>query len=273
MRVICVQSDIHWEDKAANFARVRRLLEAHRPAAGSLIVLPEMFATGFSMNVAEIAEAEGGETRLFLQDLAGDTACAVLAGVVARHPDGRGLNQAVALAPTGEELCRYSKLHPFSFAGEDRCYAPGATVETFVWDGLTVAPLICYDLRFPEAYRRAARQRAEVLVTIASFPAARVEHWLTLNAARAIENQAYVVAVNRCGKDPKSEYSGRSLVIDPRGRVLTDGGAEEGVFACDLDPTALRRYRQEFPALADMRSDLLPGPARVSVSTDAAYPV
>src|SRR5690606_4865444 len=136
------------------------------------------------------AETTARETERFLRDLAAETGCAVLGGLVTRQADGRGLNEAVVFSPHGEELARYAKLHPFSFAGEDRHYVSGERVVTFEWGGFTVAPFICYDLRFPEAYRAAVRQGAEVLVTIANFPTPRLHHWISLSVARAIENQA-----------------------------------------------------------------------------------
>lgn len=253
MRVVNVQLDIAWEDKAANFRRVRELLDASPPPANSLIVLPEMFATGFSMNVAGIAEPADGETAAFLSELARDTGCTVVGGVVTRAGDGRGLNQAIVCDPAGDEIARYTKIHPFSYAGEDEHYAAGDQVCVFPWAGMNVGVFICYDLRFPEVYRHAVRAGAEVLVTIASFPASRHAHWRALNIARAIENQAWVAACNRCGNDPNARYRGGSLIVDPRGEVVAEGGDGEACVAGDADADAVARYRAEFPALADMR--------------------
>ncbi len=261
MRVYGIQLDIRWEDKPANLARVWELVRGAGVLPGSLIVLPEMFSTGFSMSVPRVAEDERGVVDHFLAELAVETESTVVGGMVTRQEDGRGLNVAAVVGPDGVERVRYVKMHPFSYAGEDRHYAAGDRVVTFGWGGFEVAPLICYDLRFPEVYREAVRRGAQVLVTIASFPASREHHWVTLNTARAIENQAYVVAVNRCGSDPNASYSGRSLVLDPRGQVLADAGTREGVVAADLDLASLREYRGRFPALADMRADLLPGTA------------
>jgi len=116
-----------------------------------------------------------------------------------------------------------------------------------------VAPFICYDLRFPELFRMAVRQGAQLYVVIANWPASRVHHWVTLLQARAIENQAYVVGVNRCGSDPKVAYAGRSLVVSPRGVILADAGGGERVLSAELDLAALQAYRAEFPVLQDMR--------------------
>ena len=156
--------------------------------------------------------------------------------------------------PEGRLLARYAKMHLFSFAGEPEHYTPGESPASFAWQRATVAPSICYDLRFPELFREAAARGAEILTVIACWPAPREEHWLALLRARAIENQCYVAAVNRCGHDPSGlAYSGRSQIIDPRGVVLADAGQAEGVIQAAVDLEAQRSYRREFPALRDRR--------------------
>ncbi|MDH7570814.1 MAG: carbon-nitrogen family hydrolase [Armatimonadota bacterium] len=253
MKVYACQLDIAWEDKRANHRRTWELLEAAAPEPGSLVVLPEMFATGFSMNVAGIAESAEGETHRFLAQTAQTLGVYLLAGVVRPAPEGRGGNEAVLFDPAGREAARYRKIHPFTYGGETDHYAPGLDLVTFSWEGMTVAPFICYDLRFPEVFRAAARAGAQLFTVIANWPAAREAHWSTLLRARAIENQAYVVGVNRCGRDPGLVYSGHSMVVDPRGEVLADAGTGEQVIVSDLDVDALHRYRRAFPALADAR--------------------
>jgi omega-amidase len=256
MKIIGCQLDIRWENKEANHANVRRLLQEASPSPGSLIVLPEMFATGFSMNVDAVTDDRDRTTQIFLARLAAGYKAYVLAGVVTRCEDGRGLNQAVIYKPTGRELARYSKLHPFSYAGETDYYAPGTWIATFACNSFRIAPFICYDLRFPEAFRAATRQGVQVLVVIANWPAARESHWTSLLKARAIENQSYVIGVNRCGKDPNHAYSGRSRIIDPRGKILKDAGSAEGCIEAQVDLQDLLSYRRDFPALKDMRGDL-----------------
>lgn len=257
MRVTVCQFSPVWEDKPASIAAVSRLLDTAAPARGSLVVLPEMFATGFSLDVPKVREGRERVAERFMRDLAMRTGSAVLGGVVNESPADKGLNQAVAFDPAGAELVRFTKLHPFSFSGETKDFDAGEAVKTFDWAGMRVAPLVCYDLRFPEAFRHAVRRGAHVLVVIANFPSARESHWVSLLVARAIENQAFVVGVNRCGADPKLPYPGRSLVIDPRGKILADAGPGEAVVSADLDLKDLLDYRAAFPALADMRADLL----------------
>ena len=257
MYVAGVQLDIAWEDKNANFSRVRALVEAARLPRGTLLALPEMFATGFSLNVAGVAETEAGETEAFLASLAADYGLWVCGGLVTRAAGGRGLNQSVTLAPDRAVAARYSKIHPFSYGGETEHYAPGTEVLTYGLGGVSVAPFVCYDLRFPEIFRNAAKKGAQLLTVIANWPEPREAHWLALLKARAIENQAFVLGVNRCGRDPKLAYSGRGQVIDPRGTILADGGTREGVFGAEIDLASLVAYRKEFPALEDMRGGWL----------------
>jgi len=257
MQVVAVQPDIAWEDKAANFERVEQQLAAAKIEPGALVALPEMFATGFSMNVSATAEPADGPTHQFLAGLARQYQVTVVGGVVTRGADGRGLNQAVAFDPTGELLARYSKIHPFSFAGETKHFAGGSEIATFTWQGLKVAPFVCYDLRFPEIFRHAVRRGAELLVVIANWPEARESHWQALLRARAIENQCYLVGVNRVGSDPLVRYAGHSLILDPRGEPLAIAGSEPEVLSAQVERNPLVEYRQKFPALNDVRKEFL----------------
>jgi omega-amidase len=258
MNIACIQHDAVWEDKAASHRIVESLLDSTPVARGSLVILPEMFATGFSMNVAAIAEAVDGPSHRFLAELAVRRGIHVLGGIAVQSPDGRGRNQAVLFAPDGSELLRYQKLQPFSLGGEAEHYEAGGQIVTVELGGFTLCPFICYDLRFPEIFRRAVHHHhASLFVVIAAWPLPRDAHWVTLLAARAIENQAYVVGVNRCGHDPKHTYFGKSRIIDPRGQVLVEAGSEPAVIQQTLDPAVLQTWRRDFPALADMRRDFM----------------
>ena len=251
MNVIGYQLDPVWEDKAANHAALAARLDADPPPPGSLVVLPEMWATGFSMNVAGVTETPARETERWMAAQAERFGISLLGGVVTTGADGRGRNEAVLFGPDGREGSRYTKLHPFSYGGETQHYGRGSEVVLLEWQGTLVAPFICYDLRFPEVFRHAVRCGAEVFCVLANWPQPREQHWRTLLKARAIENQAYVIGINRCGRDPKSEYSGRSLVIGPFGSTLIEGGTEEECLPARLDLERLRAYRRDFPALED----------------------
>lgn len=255
-QVIGCQYDIAWEDRAANFERIRALLldAGVKIEPGSLVVLPEMFATGFSMDVTVTAEGDPSESLAFLRTLARETKATVLGGLVTRSPasGGLGRNELRVIGPDGVEVVRYQKVRTFRYTREFDHYERGAEIVTFDWAGLTVCPLICYDLRFPELFRRGAAKGAEVFVVIASWPAVRADHWVTLLRARAIENQAWVVGVNRTGRDPNWVYPGRSVVIDPHGAIVADAGAEPGQVVAEIDPATVRGWRAEFPALKDL---------------------
>jgi predicted amidohydrolase len=247
-----------WEDKAASHARVRTLLAASPAPEGALLVLPEMFSTGFSMNVEAIHEGEARVSERFLAQTAREHRIFVTGGVVTRGADARGRNQSLTFDPDGQEIARYSKIHPFTFGTEAAHYSAGESPVMFSCSEFRVAPFVCYDLRFPEVFRNAVRRGAQLYTVIASWPQSRIEHWIALLRARAIENQAYVVGVNRCGVDPKLTYNGRSLIIDPGGAILADAGNGECLVSADLDLTALQEYRRAFPFLADIHPEFVP---------------
>src|SRR6185437_8954294 len=248
MNVLALQLDIVWHDPAANIEKVRRLLERAHVPEGAMLVLPEMFATGFSMDVAQTAGSSISATDESLGALARDRKSCIVAGVVSRQPNGKPVNEAAVYFPDGKVL-RYQKIHPFTPGGESANYAAGQQLLLFDWQGLKVAPFVCYDLRFPEVFRAATHRGAQVLIDIANWPVARQEHWTTLLRARAIENQAYMIGVNRCGKDPSFSYAGGSQIIGPRGGIIADAGPREGIITASLCLDALNEYRRDLPFL------------------------
>lgn len=147
-------------------------------------------------------------------------------------------------------------MFPFSLGGEDQYYEKGENVVFFEFGGFVISPLICYDLRFPEPFRIATKRGAELMTVIAQWPSRRTQHWIDLLKARAIENQAYIIGVNRCGSDPALEYDGRSIVVDPHGNIIADAGENEGIAEADLDQHIVKQWRMDFPALRDIRNDL-----------------
>ena len=269
MHLAALQFDIAWENRGANFAKVTSLLESNPPPPGALVALPEMFPSGFSMNVAAIAEDDAHTIENFCRSTSRRFGIHLVAGLPVFPPlppgEGRGegerrkaLNQALITNPAGEPIARYHKLHPYSHERDH--YTPGNEIITFPYHGATAAPFICYDLRFPEAFRAAMRRGAEILIVIANWPAARIEHWLTLARARAIENQSYVLAVNRVGADPTLTYPGRSLIIDYKGAIVADAGGDEKIISAEINVRALREYRSKLPFLRDGRRDLTMSP-------------
>lgn len=254
MNVTALQFDIAWENKEANFSTVRAMLAAARPSPGSLVVLPEMFATGFSMNAEAIAETYGGPTEQFLAVIAKEFNVWLLAGAAARGRDGHCRNKALAFSPAGELAGFYAKMRPFTPGGEAEHYTAGTRPTVFQWDDCKVSPFICYDLRFPELFRQAAAaHRPELFAVIANWPEKRHTHWLSLLRARAIENQAYVIGVNRIGSDPYYRYAGQSVVVDPQGEIVADAGDSARVIHATLDLGTLRQYRQGLRFLDDLQ--------------------
>lgn len=256
MKVHLVQSDVSWENADANFAATLDLLKEVAVARGDLILLAEMFDTGFSFKIERTADREG-KTLDFLRGLASRTGAVVQGGrtVPAPGTDGLGRNVMTVVGPDGRVLAEYVKVHPFQ--RESERFEPGRAVTTYTWGGselpLTVCPAICYDLRFPELFRRGLQRGAEMFTLGACWPEARAHHWRALLIARAIENQAFVAGVNRVGSDPALKYKGGSMVIGPRGEVLAEAADTPCVLTVDIDPDEVRSWRSAFSAWRDTR--------------------
>jgi len=263
MRVHLVQPDIVWEDRQANFDRIAGLLDGVDVRSGDLVMLPEMFDSGFSLNTE--TTADDGRTAQWLAELADDLDAVVMGGrTVGGCANGgcaKATNHCTTFAPGNDGqprlLCDYAKIHPFTYGRESEKFVGGRHVETFTWQAgqqsLTVCPTICYDLRFPELYRLGLASGAQAFTCIANFPAARQSHWRMLSIARAIENQAFMLAVNRCGNDPHLAYAGGTIAVDAKGEVIGELGDEEAVLSVELDLPAFDEWRREFPAWKDVR--------------------
>jgi len=253
MNIAAIQLDSVWEDPRANFAKVERLLSASPPPHGSLVVLPEMFATGFSLDLSKTAHGDSRGTEDFLRTVAMRHRSTVLGGVINPGSNGLGRNESVTFAADGTLLARYVKQRPFSGAGESEIHEAGREAILFRLGEFTVAPFVCYDLRFPELFRETARRGADLFTVIAAWPVKRIEHWLTLLKARAIENQAFVIGVNRTGREPRFDYCGRSVVVNPHGEIVADAGSGETILTASISHAEVASWRAEFPALRDMK--------------------
>lgn len=260
MRAHLVQMDIAWEEKGRNYAAVTRLLDGVTTQAGDLVVLPEMFDTGFSFNLDTTADTDGC-TLEYLRGEARKRRVTVHGSRTVVGRDGQGRNRVTVVGPDGAVVREYDKVHPFSLGSpsEAERFAGGDEVVVYPWVGgkgelLTqVCPAICYDLRFPEVFRLGMRKGAEVLAVGSNWPSTREFHRRVLSIARAIENQCFMLSVNRCGRDPQLEYPGGTLAINPRGEVVGELGGEEGVLSVEIDLEDLRRWRRVFPAWRDGR--------------------
>ncbi len=253
MNIEIFQYPIVWENREDNFALIRSELRSNPPEPGSLLVLPEMFSTGFSMRVKELAEPAAGPSSEFLKAIALDFGVATVGSFPRRCPEGgKALNRLKAFGPDGAQLTRYDKIHPFTYGQEADHYRGGRRLPLFDFGGFRICPTICYDLRFPELYRRSVLDHgAELILVIANWPSRRREHWNALLRARAIENQAFVVGVNRVGEDPNVAYSGDSAVLGPMGEDLLRCDDTPGRFRVRVDREQLIQWRSQFPALKD----------------------
>ena len=252
MIVAGIQHDVVWEDPPANFARLAPMIGEAASAGARLVVLTEMYATGFSMKTDRIAEPYDGPSARFLVEQARAHGVWVCATVPERADDAPlPCNQLVLAAPDGATH-RYAKIHPFSYGREHEHYAAGRDFLQVDVEGVRCSFFVCYDLRFADEFWALARD-TDCYVVPANWPAARRDHWTTLLRARAIENQAYVVGVNRVGTGGRLEYAGDSLIVDPFGEVVADGGARETIVYADVDPERVHTVRAEYPFLADRR--------------------
>ena len=252
MLIAVVQMDLVWEDRPANFAAARRHGRQAAAAGAELILLPEMFATGFSMNPAVTAEEPDGPTCSFLRELATELGVAVVGGVVRRAAGGKGVNTALAVGADGRVLAEYGKTHLIAALGEAEAHVAGDAPAPFPVGGLQAACFICYDLRFPELFRLVT-DRCELVLVMASWPNARQEHWDVLLRSRAIENQCYVAGCNRVGTGGGLQFAGGSAIYDPMGRALAHAGDREDVITARIDPGEVERIRAELPFLHDRR--------------------
>jgi predicted amidohydrolase len=251
MKVAAIQHDIDWEDGAATRKRVTPLIAQAAAAGARLIALTEMYATGFSMRPDRIAEDEGGPNERFLVDKARAHGCWLVGSIAQRSGDGQPRNVAVLAAPDGK-VHRYAKIHPFSYAGEHDRYTAGTEFLTVDVEGVNVSVFICYDLRFADEFWALARD-TDLYVVVANWPAPRREHWRTLLRARAIENQAYVLGVNRVRAVKDLDHVGDSAIIDPLGRTLVEASIGEAVLVAEVRPQYVHEVRETLPFLRDRR--------------------
>lgn len=246
LRVTLVQQALVWENPQANREQLAAVLAAAAPQT-DLILLPEMFTTGFSMNAKSNAEPAGGESQEWMQSLARSFDCAI-AGSVATEYNGAVYNRLLFVTP--DAVQSYDKRHLFRMAGEHNHYAAGTQRVVVEWRGWRIKPEVCYDLRFPVFSRN--RDDYDLLFYVANWPSPRAHHWRALLQARAIENLACVVGVNRIGEDDNGlSYIGDSLAFDQQGSVLTDLESSAAVDTVCFSGEELCSYRDRFPTQLD----------------------
>ena len=256
MRISIVQSSLIWENPAANRDMFSEKLSGLKGQT-DLVVLPEMFSTGFSMKAAALAEPMDGPTMQWMNDMARELGAAI-AGSFICADSGRYYNRLVFMRPDGS-FQHYDKRHLFSLAGEQEYFSPGKKRITVDWMGWRICPLICYDLRFPAWSRNSPGSFAggleplyDLLIYVANWPARRAHHWNALLTARAIENQAFVAGMNIVGSDGNGlEYSGDSALIDYAGQQIFRVSGHEDIISAELSLEDMQHYRRQLPFLQD----------------------
>lgn len=250
MRISLIQTDIAWEDKQENLRRLRLRLEELKGRT-DLVVVPETFTTGFSMNADRLAEPLTGPTVSLLQQWASKYCTALAGSFIARHDDGTCRNRFFFFTPDGK-AAYYDKRHLFRMGHEDQYFAPGHERPVISYRDFRILPQVCYDLRFP-VWSRNVDNGYDLAVYVASWPASRRQVWDVLLRARALENQCYVCGVNRTGIDGNDLlYDGGSVVYSPKGeRLASLPDGHEGTATVDLDLASLQHFRKKFPVAAD----------------------
>ena len=257
MRIGLAQMDMIWEDKRRNFKKSLKFLEEASEKQVDLLVFPEMSMTGFSMRSEVIGEDKYGafsETLDFFRRQAANYGLHIGIGYV-QKAEPKAYNRYAIIDPRGEILADYAKIHPFSYGREASFYQGGEQLVTCQVKELVTAPLICYDLRFPEVFQILSKT-AQLILLPANWPAARQDHFRLLLQARALENQCFVAGINRTGEGDGLIYSGGSLIADPSGNVVAEADSREQLLVADLDLQAVQQYQKEFPVKKDRRDEL-----------------
>lgn len=249
MNISLVQFNPVWQNKKESQDRILKILSDYKDRADAFI-FPEMTLTGFTMKAEKFAEELSGESFRFFQKLSEDLRADVFFGMI--ESDEKSFFNTLAHIKSGSIFKTYRKIHPFSYSEENKYYKRGIAPCITLLDDIPAGLSICYDLRFPELYRHYAKERAEILINIANWPSGRIEHWKHLLKARAIENQCYMIGVNRVGKDPVNNYIGCSAVYGPNGEEIFIAGSQEEAALVTLDMNLVREQRSKYPFLNDI---------------------
>lgn len=251
MKIGLIQYSPEWENVEANISTIESIVEK-QVSDEDLLIFPEMTLTGFTMESEKYAEELDGTGTKYFISLAQRTKKNILAGLIEKSDD-KVFNTLVHFDPNGIVEARYRKIHPFSYAKEDKYYdAAKETVITKI-DQVKIGLSVCYDLRFPELYRLYGKERTEIMINIANWPIKRIEHWKHLLKSRAIENQCFMVGVNRVGTDPFNEYNGCSAIYDPMGEEVLLCDDTEGLFNTEINLAKVNSVREKLPFLQDIK--------------------
>lgn len=257
MKVACVQMDIAFAEPEKNFAKAEEMIAEAAQAGADCVVLPEMWNTGYALKRLEnLADNEGRKTKELLVRLAKKHHVHIVGGSVSVKKQGEYFNTMYVADRTGKLVAEYDKAHLFKLMNEHLYLEAGERKNIFQLDDYVCGGVICYDIRFPEWIRKHVVDGAKVMFVTAEWPKPRIDHWEILLKARAIENQCYIIAVNRVGKDPDNEFSGQSMVIAPWGNILLSSSSEEGIQYANIDLDDVSDVRSRIPVFDDRRVEL-----------------
>jgi predicted amidohydrolase len=257
LTITLIQPDLHWENKKANLEMLEQKINSIKQKT-EVVILPEMFSTGFSMKPEAFAEKMNGESIEWMKSMAASKII-IIAGSVIIEEDGKFFNRLIWMLPNGEYGV-YDKRHLFAYADEHNHYTAGNKRLIAQVKGWKINLQVCYDLRFPVWARQQTEKEFDLLIYVANWPERRNTAWKTLLQARAIENQCYVVGVNRVGNDGNNiHYSGDSMIIDPLGEILYHKANEEDVFTYTLQKEKLDEVREKFPFWRDADPFIIAG--------------
>jgi omega-amidase len=244
-----------WKDPITTLREAEGYVRAAADAGAGLLCFPEQFATGWSPRAPGFSEELGGPITHEIGRLAAEYSIPILGSFV-QATKGRLYNTCVVFDGTGKSLVSYAKMHLFSLEGEDRDYAPGESLATFVLDGVLFGIAICYDLRFAPLFHLYADRGVDCVVVPAAWPCRRIAQWELLVATRALESQCYVAGVNRTGMTPVERYCGHSLIATPSGTILARAGEDDDLICGEIDTARVQKARKTLPVLEEYRNDL-----------------
>ncbi len=257
MKIACLQLDIAFGDIDKNIENATREIEKAMKGQPDVIVLPELWTTGYDLTRLDVlADDEGKASKKLLTEISKTYNVNLVGGSIAKRTEQGVTNTMYVFTRGGELAGEYSKVHLFQLMEEHKFLVSGQETGHFELDGIACAGLVCYDIRFPEWVRTHTAHGAKVVFVVAEWPLARVTHWRTLLISRAIENQCYIVACNRAGSDPNNVFAGHSLVVDPWGEVVAEAGEEQEILESVLDFSKIEEVRRGIPVFADRRPEL-----------------
>ena len=253
-----IQMQVTMGNPAANFSHAQQLMETAMKERPDILVLPETWNVGFfpADHLAQLADPEGKETKAFLSSFAKEHQVSILGGTVAVSEGNQVYNRSYGFDETGKLVSTYDKIHGFSLSGEPEYFQMGHTIPHFQMAGLSCSLAICYDVRFPELIRREALQGVDLFFLPAAWPKLRKDHWITLNKARAIENQFYLACVNQGGVSGNTDYAGNSMLLDPWGNALCHLPEEEAISIGTIDTDVISEVRTKINTYRDRRPEI-----------------